>query len=106
MSYTHVLNERLRYTFYLIGTQDIFLLKSYKCQSLAVVFVLYIIGAPQNHGLGPCENGPCAALFGPCVEDSDCLGGNVCVDDMDTCMNMIAPCCQKAPEVPEVPEEE
>lgn len=53
-----------------------------------------ILGAPQNHGLGACPNGPCATLFGPCIEDSDCIGGNVCVDDMDSCMNMIAPCCQ------------
>lgn len=53
-----------------------------------------ILGAPQNHGLGPCPNGPCAAIFGPCVEDNDCIGGNICVDDMDSCLNMIAPCCQ------------
>ena len=57
-----------------------------------------ILGAPQdgpNHGLGACPNGPCAALWGPCVEDSDCMEeGNVCVDDMETCRNMVAPCCQ------------
>ena len=42
-----------------------------------------------------CPNGPCATLFGPCVADSDCIGDNMaCVDDMDSCMNMIAPCCQ------------
>ena len=45
-----------------------------------------------------CPNGPCATLFGPCVADSDCIGDNMaCVDDMDSCMNMIAPCCQMAP---------
>merc|ERR1711994_62809 len=70
---------------------------------ICVALVLFmnsidVLGAPQNHGMGPCENGPCAALFGPCVEDTDCMGGNVCVDDMDTCMNMISPCCQMVPE--------
>ena len=53
-----------------------------------------IKGAPQMNPLtDPCPNGPCAALFGPCTADSDCMGGNVCVDDMDACMNMISPCC-------------
>ena len=60
------------------------------------------LGAPIDddaeitHGLGPCENGPCAAEFGPCVQNSDCMYGNVCIEDMDTCRNMISPCCQKS----------
>ena len=54
-----------------------------------------LIGFPQMEA---CPNGPCATLFGPCVADSDCIGDNMaCVDDMDSCMNMIAPCCQMAP---------
>ena len=51
-------------------------------------------GAP-NHGLGKCPKGPCAAMFGPCIQDGDCLYGNVCVDDSDTCKNFVFPCCQR-----------
>ena len=57
-------------------------------------------GAPQMSMMEPCPNGPCAALFGPCTADSDCLGGNVCVDDMDGCMNMISPCCMMGSAAP------
>jgi len=64
-----------------------------------------VLGAPQNHGLQPCPNGPCAALFGPCVEDGDCMGGNVCVDDMDSCMNMVSPCCQMGAAAPRLSDE-
>ena len=53
-----------------------------------------------THGLGPCENGPCAAEFGPCVMNSDCMYGNVCIEDMDTCKNMVSPCCQKSKLIP------
>ena len=48
----------------------------------------------------PCPNGPCAALFGPCTDDNDCVDGNVCIDDMNTCKNMIVPCCQIGSETP------
>ena len=51
-------------------------------------------GAP-SHGLGKCPNGPCAAMFGPCIQDGDCLYGNVCVDDSATCKNFVFPCCQR-----------
>ena len=51
-------------------------------------------GAP-SHDLGKCLNGPCAAMFGPCIQDGDCLYGNVCVDDSDTCQNLVFPCCQR-----------
>ena len=50
-------------------------------------------GVP-GHGLGKCPKGPCAAMFGPCLQDGDCLYGNVCVDDSDTCKNFVFPCCQ------------
>jgi len=63
---------------------------------LSLVFALTfsnVYGAPQTMMMEPCPNGPCATLFGPCTADSDCMGGNVCVDDMDGCMNMISPCC-------------
>ena len=40
-----------------------------------------------------CPNGPCAVLFGPCVEDSDCMYGNVCVNNANMCKNMV-PCCR------------
>jgi len=59
-----------------------------------------VLGAPQMSMMEPCPNGPCAALFGPCTADSDCLGGNVCVDDMDGCMNMISPCCMMGSAAP------
>merc|ERR1712080_362594 len=76
------------------GAMEATFLKSF-CLLMSVAMIL---GAPQdgpNHGLGACPNGPCAALWGPCVEDSDCMEeGNVCVDDMETCRNMFAPCCQ------------
>lgn len=62
-----------------------------------------VLGAPQS--MQPCPNGPCAALFGPCVEDGDCMGGNVCVDDMDTCRNMISPCCQMGTGMPKLSED-
>ena len=51
-------------------------------------------GAP-SHGLGKCPKGPCAAMFGPCIQDGDCLYGNVCVDDSHTCKNFVFPCCQR-----------
>ena len=51
-------------------------------------------GTP-SHGLGKCPKGPCAAMFGPCVQDGDCLYGNVCVDDSATCQNFVFPCCQR-----------
>ena len=63
--------------------------------SITVLFHVKLIGFPQMEA---CPNGPCATLFGPCVADSDCIGDNMaCVDDMDSCMNMIAPCCLMAP---------
>ena len=37
----------------------------------------------------------------------DCMGENmICVDDMDTCKNMLSPCCQMDPDAPidEAPE--
>ena len=31
----------------------------------------------------------------------DCMGENmICVDDMDTCKNMLSPCCQMDPDAP------
>ena len=72
--------------------------------SITVLFHVKLIGFPQMEvgigkwEMGACPNGPCATLFGPCVADSDCIGDNMaCVDDMDSCMNMIAPCCLMAP---------
>jgi len=70
-----------------------------------ILLVAALVGLIGNHGkvsgfpqMEACPNGPCATLFGPCVADSDCIGDNMaCVDDMDSCMNMIAPCCQMAP---------
>ena len=47
----------------------------------------------SSHGLGPCNK--CATTYGPCVQDSDCMDGNVCVNDPNTCKNYVVPCCQK-----------
>ena len=43
-------------------------------------------------------------MYGPCIVDDDCMAGNVCMADMNSCLNGVIPCCMSGNEAPkEIP---